>query len=147
MEIKHEENIEITNENIVDINYEDIIAVAYASGGAMGEPGAVNIYVLVDSRLQCYHGNHCYGAMRIGGLFSRFPEIKECVKRSTLNGFKRIDMGMGNMLMIRSEVYGSFIHILEEERVFIYSNYERIILQVCEEKEIKSIAQYKNERI
>lgn len=146
MEIKHEENIEITNENVEDINFEDIIAVAYASGGAMGEPGVVNVYVLVDSSLQCYHGNHCYGAMRIGGLFSRFPEIKECVKRSTLNGFKRIDMGMGNMLMIRSEVYGSFIRILEEERVFIYSNYERIILQVCEEKGIKSIAQYKNEQ-
>jgi len=143
MEIKHEENVEITNENVEDINFEDIIAVAYASGGAMGEPGAVNVYVLVDSRLQCYHGNHCYGVLHIGGLFSRFPEIKECVKRSTLNGFKRIDMGMGNTLMIRSEVYDSFIRILEEERVFIYSNYERIILQVCEEKEMKSIAKYK----
>lgn len=138
MEIKNEEKIEMTNDNIEDINFEDIIAVAYASGGAMGEPGAVNVYVWVDSRLQCYHGNHCYRVMHIGGLFRRFPDIKECVKRGTLNGFKHIDMGMGNSLMIRMEVYGSFKCILEEERVFLYSNYEKILRRVCQEKEIKS---------
>ena len=46
--------IELTKDNIKEINYEDIIAVTIAESGAMGEP---NGFYAVDKYLNVYHLN------------------------------------------------------------------------------------------
>ena len=46
--------VELTNENINNINYDDVVAITIAEGGAMGEPDG--FYVMLKNH-DLYHTN------------------------------------------------------------------------------------------
>ena len=57
MEVKLVDDVRITDDNVNEIEIEYVVAVAYASGGAMGEPGAVRLYTVKDWEMKCYYIN------------------------------------------------------------------------------------------
>ena len=138
--------IEVTNisEEVLNaISFEDIIAFTYAHGGAMGEPGAFQLYTLIDAKWQCFHGNYCYGNLNLEAVFNRFPEVEECIKHHRgAKNFKLIGLGMGNSLFLRSGLKADFERIHAENQKHIYQSYEATMQQVCQEKNIESIAEY-----
>lgn len=143
MERDRIEKIEITDDILKQIKMDDIIAFTYAYSGAMGEPGAFQIYTLLDSKWLCYHGNYCYSNLVMSDVYDEFPEIKECIEHPRkAKNFKLIGLGMGNMLFLRNGLNADFERIHEENQKHIYQSYEATMQQVCQEKNIESIAEY-----
>ena len=50
--------MQLDNEILRKINYEDIDFVEYAEVGACGAPGAIAIYMRKDGKPVCYVGNY-----------------------------------------------------------------------------------------
>ena len=56
--------IELNNDNFYDypdIDVQHVQFLMYAEGGAMGEPGAVNIITQKGEAVRCYHANCLFG--------------------------------------------------------------------------------------
>ncbi len=116
-EERRSEPIEITEENINDINYNQIIAVTIAEGGAMGEP---NRFQVVDENMQLYHSNFADGMVKYDDLIKKFPLLKgfECGCEQINNldkGWKWFNLGAGNYLLVKDEYYKYFDDRVKEE--------------------------------
>lgn len=98
--------IELTNELIDIIDYNDIIAVTISDGGAMGEP---NCFYVVDKEYNIYHTNFCYDTIDYNKLQNKFTILKEfdCFFEGVRKLEKKwawFNMGFGNYLMVRSSL-------------------------------------------
>lgn len=58
--LEAEQAVQLDNEILRKINYEDIDFVEYAEVGACGAPGAIAIYMRKDGKPVCYVGNYLY---------------------------------------------------------------------------------------
>ena len=117
IEERKEDPIEIDKDNIKDINYDSIIAVTVAEGGAMGEPSG---FLVVDDNMKLYHSNFVHGAVSNNDLVNKFPLLKgfNCApeKINEMNkGWKWFDLGAGNSLLIRDQYYNYFKDRVESE--------------------------------
>lgn len=134
MEVKLVDDVRITDDNVNEIEIEYVVAVAYASDGAMGEPGAVRLYIIKDWEMKCYYINRCNSFANIVCLFVKYPELDECIRKTgKLKGFEYIGMGMGNHLLIRSELYNDFERIHKQNGKHIYQSYVSTLQQICTE--------------
>lgn len=110
------EIIEITENNIDDINYDNIIAVTIAEGGAMGEP---NSFYAVDYNMQRYYTNFNSEKISFDRLNNKFVLLKnfscfmECVNNLD-NGWNWFNMGYGNYLILRQKYYTNYKKYIEE---------------------------------
>ena len=99
--------IELTNENIKNIKYDDVIAFTIAEGGAMGEPNG--FYVVTKELLQ-YHLNFGTTDIKEIILLEQFPILKtfSCFVSQVTNlekGWNWFSMGFGNYLIVKNEYY------------------------------------------
>lgn len=95
--------IHLTNTNYSDYLPLDVVAFDYASSGAMGEGGAINIYT---KDAQHYHLNYAYEPWTEEQLLEVLPLLSKCDfallgDGSVIpSGFVEIYMGAGNTLVI-----------------------------------------------
>lgn len=134
--------ITLTNKNISAINPDDLIAITIAEGGAMGDPGAIE---LVDSKLKLYHTH--FGEFDGEDLVKIIPFLK------TLDiGFGEVDglpedwdwlyTGYGNYLFIRPKFKeGVLGHIRKNYRdtgmsevVELYAHWYEALKSIAEAK-------------
>lgn len=99
--------IKLTNENIDDIKYEDVIAVTIAEGGAMGEP---NSFYVVLHNMKLYYLNFEFTDIDMTKLNIKFPLLStfKCFSEHVFgidSGWKWFNMGFGNYLLVRERYY------------------------------------------
>lgn len=122
--------IEITKDNIDEINYDDVIVITVATGPAQGEPNGV---MIVTKDLKVFHTNKLvyYGPKKAklwGITPNQIVPIKEFVKKLPLfnkigtNGlqffnqdkdWEMIYMDYGNYLFIRKERADKFLKLVD----------------------------------
>ena len=134
-----ENEIELTNENLREIEYKNIIAVTIAEGGAMGEP---NGFYAVESDYKLYHFNFSSDTINKKDLFDKFPLLKtfKCFFEHVDNlddGWEWFNMGFGNYLIVRdtfSKKVSKYIsNNLKEDWQHgeLYQKWYEIIINVC----------------
>lgn len=134
-----ENEIELTNENLREIEYKNIIAVTIAEGGAMGEP---NGFYAVESDYKLYHFNFSSDTINKKDLFDKFPLLKtfKCFFEHVDNlddGWEWFNMGFGNYLIVRdafSKKVSEYIsNNLKEDWQHgeLYQKWYEIIINVC----------------
>lgn len=104
------DRIEITEDNIKKINYDMIIAVTVAEGGAMGDSGGLQV---VDEEMKVFHSNINTGKVPYEELAKKFKLLKgfNCSPTDINNknlGWKWYYLGGGNALLIREKYYKFF---------------------------------------
>lgn len=115
--------IPITNNNLKDIKPENIIAVTIASGGAMGDPGAIEI---TDKKLNIYYTH--FGEISTEELERVIPFIKQFDKifsdlwmkgeAKINNDWTGIYTGFGNGLFVNPKLNKSILSYIKTN----YSN-------------------------
>lgn len=108
------DRIELTEKVIDGINASEIIAIALADGGAMGDPGAI---MLVDKKLKkfCTH----FGIIDDKKLVKVIPFLEKIkVDFDKVTGLDKdwdyIYTGFGNYLFIRPELKDPILKYVEE---------------------------------
>lgn len=119
--------IDINHENVVNIKYDNILAYSYGSPGAMGEPGHFFI-VHKDSQLEFYETNLFYtdDESLSDKVIKIFPkEFEESIMDfgflPIMGGWKQIEMGFGNSLVIREEYVNEFKELMKKVDVYTLS--------------------------
>jgi len=102
--------LELSNDRFARLNYDDFIAVTIAEGGAMGDPGAIEI---VDKDLKIYHTH--FGEIDDSLLRKKIPFLKTLVV-----GFGDID-GLDDNWSGLYTGYGNYL--------FVKPKYEKPILE------------------
>lgn len=105
---------QIGNADIAKLKYDDIMLVALGEGGAMGEPGALNIICKKKGKVKVCHANFCYGDFDMDKLSKVFTPLQsfDCGLFGDVGGvaegWEHIYMGMGNHLLVRSTIAEAF---------------------------------------
>ena len=109
--------IELQNNDLnIDV-FKDILFFSFAEGGAMGEPGGVRFFVKSG---ELYHLNYVYGDIELSKVKECFPVLGECVfgmfgrNSKVPKDWKYVDLGMGNHLIVRKEIFALFKELLGE---------------------------------
>lgn len=130
-----EEKIE--NEMIEDLSYENIKAFMFAEGGAMGCPGEVRIFSLEGDKVYLRRNNFAYGDFDMDRFVEHFKPMKTLHYEMFGNlvhiedGWKFIDLGAGNSLLMTDEVYNAFKDGINDKRPSeIYTVFEEAILEI-----------------
>ena len=82
-----------------------------AEGGAMGEPGAVNIITLENQCPHIYHANYCFGDFDMDKLADVFTPLQtfDCGifgdVSGVASGWNHVYLGAGNHLLVRDLPY------------------------------------------
>ncbi|MBE5933949.1 MAG: hypothetical protein E7263_11080 [Lachnospiraceae bacterium] len=103
--------IELNNRMITKEIMEETLFMSIAEGGAMGEPGGVYFY---DRNGNLYHFNYVYGDVDLGKVEKMFPVLESCdfglfgINSSVPEGWHYINLGAGNHLIVKQEVYSMF---------------------------------------
>lgn len=108
MEIRE---IVLLNEQITSINPYEVMAFKIAGGGAMGEPGEINIFIKGKDKLTVAHCNYVYGNFDIDCFMERMADIGKADFVACLNSgiiperWAHVYLGMGNSLYMREEYF------------------------------------------
>lgn len=104
------EVIKLTKDNYNDYDLLDIVAISIASGGAMGDPGAIEI---VTSGGKVFYANPLYEDISTEQVFTACPILSEvelgifgCVKKPI--GWNFIYLGYGNHLILHDSISKQF---------------------------------------
>ena len=109
--------IELNNDNFYDypdIDVQHVQFLMYAEGGAMGEPGAVNIITQKGEAVRCYHANCLFGDFNWNHIKFILDEIERfCDEDPDENSFHNqyfhyVDLGFGNHLFVRKRYEKAF---------------------------------------
>ena len=68
------QTITITKDNYTDYDFLDVVAISIASGGAMGDPGAIEI---ITSKGKVFYANPYYDSISMEQLLSVCPILLE----------------------------------------------------------------------
>lgn len=127
---KTRESVPITLALLREIQEPNIIAATYSSPGAMGRPGEIVLIAVENDTMNLYRCDYVAhprigdAAMKkFGNIFSKNTE-----------GWSCISMGMGNTLVLRSELQDAFIDKLEASEKHIYPAHIQILYQIAKEK-------------
>lgn len=112
--IRFEERIEITKENLEEIDYDSVIALTIAEGGAMGEPNAL---LVVTDELKVYHLNFRTTEIPIETIKNKLTVLMkfDCGFWGTSiseEGWRSFNLGMGNHLIMRKEYAEKFLNLI-----------------------------------
>lgn len=137
--MSRENEMELTNEIIGTLDYSDIIAITIAEGGAMGEPGGLE---LVKSDLSLYHTNLSYSDINTDKLFEKIPVLGKIKvffgNANNVEDWKTFYMGFGNYLLVRDKYFEPYQKYLDEnykegyEFVELYNSWYEILKQIIE---------------
>ena len=105
---------------ILDIDTLDeskVLAVHFASAGAQGDEGGVEILYYDNQEIKALYGNFCYGNLNSDALYEKFPMLKSLDGRRSLtppypfggeleipDGWLYAYMGYMNHFFIRKEI-------------------------------------------
>lgn len=131
--------IQLTDDNLTDIKYENVIAITVAESGAMGES---NGFYAIENNYKIYHLNLTSKTINKKRLFDTFTLLKtfKCFCENVYyleEGWEWFNMGFGNYLIVRkkfSEKMKEYIkHNLKEnwERGELYHKWYEVIINVC----------------
>jgi hypothetical protein len=127
----------IGNKDIPKLKNDDIMAVALAESGAMGEAGALNIICKKRSKVKIYHANYCFGDFDLDKFTQVFTPLKtfDCGVFGNVSGvaegWDHIYMGMGNHLLLRDTIAGAFkAEVWEKSEAEIYGCYMEVAVKV-----------------
>lgn len=132
--------IELKNENIEEIIYDDIIAVTIAEAGAMGEP---NGFYAVNKEHKLYHLNFGETSIEKETLYEKFPLLVKlnCFFEEVSNldmEWKWFNMGFGNYLVVRDSIYSIVKKYIKEnlkedyEHGELYNKWYEVIKNVTQ---------------
>ena len=107
--------IVLTEENLKSIEPKDIIAITMASGGAMGDPSAIE---LVDKNLKVYFTH--FGEIDNSKLEKVIPFLNTLDVmfddiKGTGDDWAGLYTGYGNYLFVRPELKEPILHFVEEK--------------------------------
>ena len=97
--------IEISKSNYKDYLPISMIAFSYATGGAQGDPGGINI-VDIDGKI--FYLNYAYGDLNKNEVYEICPPLKEYSPEKDPEGWHKINMGMGNTLFVSKSILQQF---------------------------------------
>lgn len=109
--MKNIEPIELRNEDLTKALFDKVSFLSVAEGGAMGEPGAV-VFFAENGAL--YHFNTLFGDVGFEKFAKLFPMITKCefgmfgIGSRVPDGWVYVNLGMGNHLIVRDNVYSEF---------------------------------------
>ena len=108
---------EICNDDLKKEAFTNTQFIFFAERGAMGEAGKI---LIVTSGGSIFHGNYCFGNIKINSLYRAVPILKVC-NFGTLgevtgipDDWKYEYLGAGNHLLIRNNVYADFKEALSD---------------------------------
>ena len=99
---------ELCNSELTQLTFVDVMFLSFTEGGAMGEPGAILFFVKGG---EFYHLNYVYGDVDLKKVKELFPVPGECefamfgTGSIVPKGWKYVDLGKGNHLIVNDEVY------------------------------------------
>ncbi len=136
----------ITEKNVDDIKYENIKMFSFAYAGAMGDPGEI-VFAHFDKELKFYSINWNYDPFMDEVDKKFFKPFAIPFKENdygylpTLEGWRKLELGMGNFLLIREEEYKQFEKVANtyDDECLIYPSllYREwmTIAKICYKKE------------
>lgn len=102
--------IKLNKDNYNDYDLSDLVAISIATGGAMGDAGAIE---MVTSKGEVFYANPLYEDITIEQVFIACPILSEielgifsCIKKPT--GWNSIYLGYGNHLILHDSIYKQF---------------------------------------
>jgi|GEM_PF-51085 len=107
----------LTKDNLDQLNEEAIDYIFYSEGGAMGDPGIVE---LLDNRNMKYKFSYVKReGLDLRTFFNHFPNMEKVFGRNSKwgkdyeeTGFKWIHIGLGNHLFVRVNKYDEYVDYL-----------------------------------
>lgn len=108
----------VKKEDLKNIPLGEVHFIMMAEGGAMGEPGAV--YIVTDCG-DVFHCNYVYEDIKYSEIEEALPMLKECefglfgIDSTTPEGWNYVNLGMGNHLIVKDDVYSEFIEIVGKD--------------------------------
>lgn len=132
---------EMNTKDIKKLRYKDIMFFMLAEGGAMGEPGAVNIITKGKNDIQILHANYCYGDFDMDKLAEVFIPLQtfDCGIFGNVSGvapgWNHVYLGAGNHLLVRDCVFEQFMSLVDgKSELEIYQSYMDIALKLLAEE-------------
>lgn len=110
--------IELCNADLNRSIFKEVMFFSIAETGAMGEPGAIWMFLRSGT---VYHFNYVFGDAKINKVEKLFPILADCkfepfgMKSSVPEGWHYVNLGMGNHLIVKDEVYPAFKEIIAED--------------------------------
>ena len=95
----------------------DTLFFSLAEGGAMGEPGGINV---ITSDKKMYHFNYVYGDTDITTIQMAFPTLEKCefgmfgIDSKVPKGWNYVNLGAGNHLIVADSIYPEFQKRIEK---------------------------------
>ena len=125
------------NQNKIELklsNYNDylpinIIAYSFATSGAQGEPGGVEI---ISKEGKTFHFNYCEGDITENEMYLICPPLKALNEAN----WKFINMGMGNRLFVHLSIYDKFQEKAKKLNLHLggfYLTWKKIVYEILEE--------------
>lgn len=140
--------ITITKDNYTDYDLHDVVAISIATGGAMGNPGAIEI---ITSNGGVFSADTINEDITLEQVFTICPDLLEIDTRfferiKNPKGWQYIYLGLGNHLYIKETIYAPFQLGTKQKKEHIkgsllYNNWKDIVLD-CLDGTI-----YMNERL
>lgn len=131
---------EMNTKDIKKLHYKGIMFFMLAEGGAMGEPGAVNIICNSKHGVQVLHANYCYGDFDMDKLAEIFTPLQtfDCGifgdVAGVAPGWHHVYLGAGNHLLVRDSVFDQFMSLVDgKSEPEIYQSYMEIALKLLVE--------------
>lgn len=123
--------IELCNMDLTKATFKNVMFFSFAEGGAMGDAGAIVFYVKTG---EAYYTNYVYGDADLNKVKELFPIFKECrfgmfgMGSIVPDGWRYVNLGMGNHLIVNDEVYEEFLKKIDVEAdpVIIYQTWMKV---------------------
>ena len=122
---------QVNNEMLTEELFENVAFFMFAEGGAMGEMGCIT-WITADGNK--YHGNYCFGDLDLDKVEKLFPVFGKCTfgmfghGSKVPRGWKYVNLGMGNHLIVNSKYYEEFAKATKEleEPAEYYQNWQSV---------------------
>ena len=129
------DKIELKLSNYNDYLPINIIAFSYATSGAMGERGGVNI---ISKEGQLFHFNYVDGDIKENEMYIICPPLKERIENNNIykENWEDINLKMGNNLILHKSIYDKFQEKIKNVntssgRLFLL--WKKIVFEILEE--------------
>lgn len=137
------EPIRLCNNDLKKEIFKDVMFFSIAEGGAMGEPGAVLFY---SKSGELYYFNYVYGDVDIIKVERLFTVLEKCkfevfgLDSVTPAGWKYVNLGMGNHLIVNDEVYDKFREKIDVNGHpgFVYRNWRNAAEEILKQNKAGS---------
>ena len=143
----------LSEEQVKKLNYEDIVAFTVAEGGAMGNPGNIEIVVSKNDKLIGYETNPSYGGIPLYKLYKAIPWLEKLVVglgyiANVGEGWTHVDTGYGNHLFIRDFMSDSFDEKTKDKKVSeIYVSWKEWVAEISKTvKFVKEVTKTKTRK-